>query len=1706
MPRCYGFLPISSGRALGFALLALVLILGADAIQAQQIIVADSVGDNDGFGYGAAVVRDGGSLPPEPNFPEWFFDNRTTEERNDPRATFTDCEPVREGSSAKTYFSYDHIFNPQIFATIDSGYLIIDLAGVQQGNRCSTDPTYRDSLWLDGALQESFLDLNQQTYSSGPQIYVVSGKSLLDGRLALDFFQLYNCGTEGDVFAIDYSQLVVFGTAAEPIAPTLILPQERAQLTTPQPQFVWSGNSLFYIFEIATNSQFDPLLYQAGHSDTVLNYPLPLNEGTHYWRVASFDATGKIGPYSQTGSFEIVGAPTADFTASPLSGTVPLQVDFDDQSSGSVTSYLWNFGDGTTSNLVNPAHSYGAPGLYTVGLAVTGPGGSDSEVKVNYIEVLAANQPPSFVIVSDTAIEEGQLWSQDIEAIDPDGPYPAIIPLELPTGAATSYPNGQPGPLHVNWTPEFNQAGNHPLSFLAIDGVLSDTLDFVISVINVNRPPSITAPISASTQEGGLLEFPVTATDPDDEFISLGADSLPVNANFSETSDSTAIFSWTPNAGEAGEYRVVFFVTDGELADTAVTVITVGSVNHRPVGFAPDSVEVDEGQLLQFLVTGTDPDGDQLQIFTDQLPASAALIDSANGTALFLFAPGFNQSDGYNVPFYVSDGELVDTVITNIRVNDVNRAPVIATLDTAFGVEGQLITFSVNAADPDGTTPTLTIDFLPAGATFVPNGPGGAIFSWTPGLNEAGIYRIFLTAIDQVDPTVVDTQSVYVVVNNANSPPDLLSIGSFNIDVGEPLEISMSAVDPDNDPITFAVEPLPAGANIVTLSSDSAVFLWTPNSDQDGFYNLFFIASDGELADTQFVSITVTAGNQPPIVNGGPDRFVELCAGEQFCWNAVFDDPDGNLAEANVRALSNIPFSVSGFIQVCAFPDTSGSYIFIFQGVDSLNAMTEDTVTVTFDVDQAPQCLVPNDTTITVCSPELVCLPVSVFDPDSNVAICLITQGPGALSNGTWCYQPAGSESVVVEITCADSCGSECVSQFAVDFIFGDTIPPNMICAGDADVPCGQSTDPGDLGLFPEVSDNCDPDPAITYSDGPVTSGAFERMWTATDDAGNSVSCIQTITVEDTEPPVISCPDSVTVACDIGGIDPAVTGLPEVDDNCSDSIFVTYQDADIIPGEIIDRTWTARDEAGNESSCVQTIQLLDDQPPVFTCPPMATYNCDQGTPDPNVTGRPNASDNCTAQPDVFFMDSLVDDTVFRTWNASDDAGNSAECVQRIVCTNSFPSFVSPLAGDTMDIVEEMPYNMTIEVTDNDGDPISIFTSGLPESGSFEDYGDGTGLLTILPRYNEVDEVYFIEVNATDGSNDIFDDFYLQVVNRPLDVEQQTGSLSSIRIDSSFQIVFNEQIEPATLNGNVGYTSAKSSTTIQPFHQVDQSERSVLFFQPDGPFEQLDTIMVTLNTGILDLAGYPLTAPRTETFYTGAVVRAGDANNDGIVDERDILPIGLYFGASGPARDATSLGFVGQPADVFTDLLRWNPFTAVYADADGSGMVDADDICGVAFNWQLTATSKIERQSYLASVRAELSELNGSVIDEMLDALIGCPQTPGAQSLREVLEESRGRTESSLPESAELFQNYPNPFNPTTMIRFYLPERSAVRLDVFNLLGQHIATLMEGIHSGGFGEVEWDARDDSGVPVASGLYLYRLTIGETVLTRRMVLLK
>ncbi|NBC07456.1 MAG: hypothetical protein GVY26_09715 [Bacteroidetes bacterium] len=179
--------------------------------------------------------------------------------------------------------------------------------------------------------------------------------------------------------------------------------------------------------------------------------------------------------------------------------------------------------------------------------------------------------------------------------------------------------------------------------------------------------------------------------------------------------------------------------------------------------------------------------------------------------------------------------------------------------------------------------------------------------------------------------------------------------------------------------------------------------------------------------------------------------------------------------------------------------------------------------------------------------------------------------------------------------------------------------------------------------------------------------GTTSFSYTVEDPCGQLGSAAVTLRIPDSAPPEISCPDNITISCEQEP-EPEITGFPTATDDCDTELDFNYADE---PGgtpceQTVLRTWTARDDVGNEAACEQTITIVDEEAPEITCPEDIAVACSSSTA-PSVTGTAEATDNCTADSaiDITFEDEGDELNILRTWQAADDCGNTVSCAQII---------------------------------------------------------------------------------------------------------------------------------------------------------------------------------------------------------------------------------------------------------------------------------------------------------------------------------------------------------------------------------------------------------------------------------------------------------
>jgi len=252
----------------------------------------------------------------------------------------------------------------------------------------------------------------------------------------------------------------------------------------------------------------------------------------------------------------------------------------------------------------------------------------------------------------------------------------------------------------------------------------------------------------------------------------------------------------------------------------------------------------------------------------------------------------------------------------------------------------------------------------------------------------------------------------------------------------------------------------------------------------------------------------------------------------------------------------------------------------------------------------------------------------------------------------------------------ADDCGN--ASSHTQTVTIQDTTAPELTIAADYTAECDEEH-PMDSA---SATDNCgdvmiEEDMSVAYSC--PHSYVITRVFTATDECGNSTSATQTITVQDTTAPAIEGSIEVMIACEDYD---AETSHATASDNCGE-VTLTWEDNQASGGCVLPigqyvRLYTAVDECGNESTFEQILTLVDDVAPVFTAVP-ASYTAE--CIDELTYGDAAAEDNCsgmelTLEVDTLWSGCSATYDIVRTWTAIDNCDNVSTAEQIISVIDS----------------------------------------------------------------------------------------------------------------------------------------------------------------------------------------------------------------------------------------------------------------------------------------------------------------------------------------------------------------------------------------------------------------------------------------------------
>ncbi len=519
-------------------------------------------------------------------------------------------------------------------------------------------------------------------------------------------------------------------------------------------------------------------------------------------------------------------APIAAFFPSTTSGNIPLTVQFTNQSTGQITSYAWNFGDGATSVEASPSHTFTSAGTYMVRLTVTGPGGTtETQATITAINPVAAP------IVAFSA-----------------NPTSGDVPLTVnfsnqSTGESLSFAwdfgDGQTS-TEVNPTHIYNAAGSYTVKLTASNSAGSQTAQAVVTV-------SLPAPTSTSTVPPTATSTAVPALPPTASFtadVTTGTAPLTVNLSSTSTGDITS-YAWTvqDSAGSiiatgdqpnltttllnAGDYTINLTVTGPAGSSTAtpllISVSSAAPSINGSIAYATDR----DGNVEIYRL---DPDGTRTNL-TNSLAEDTDPAWSFDGSRI-----AFTSSRDGNAEIYVMnmDGSDVRRVTTDTDVIADDGEP-------AWTPDGRII-FVTNR---DGNNEIYIINADGSGMANLTLSPANDV---APAVSPDGSRVVFMSDRDGNNDLYVLSLGDGSVVNITNHP-GLDASPSWTPD-GRILFVS------DRDTAFAQIYVMDAdGSNVIRLSDGSNADIspaMTPDGSQiafvsqrEGFPQIYIMNANG---------------------------------------------------------------------------------------------------------------------------------------------------------------------------------------------------------------------------------------------------------------------------------------------------------------------------------------------------------------------------------------------------------------------------------------------------------------------------------------------------------------------------------------------------------------------------------------------------------------------------------------------------------------------------------------------------------------------------------------------------------------------------------------------------------------------------------------------------------------------------------------------
>lgn len=485
----------------------------------------------------------------------------------------------------------------------------------------------------------------------------------------------------------------------------------------------------------------------------------------------------------------------------------------------------------------------------------------------------------------------GQLYSYQVEAVDPDGGA-LSYELVVSVGDMSISPSGL-----ITWIPGNVEAGDQTFDVRVSDSSGASAFSYVgVAVFDPsNQVPAISnAPTEESSTVSNLYSIQIQATDGDNDALTYDVTSWPAVAGL-VVSDQGVVSWQSTNRDDAGEYWIIVKVDDGRLGrvDAQFKLTVVDPSNQIPVIAEEPIAEGAVNATYVYSVQASDQDGDSLSYSVSSWPVMPGL--SINNEGVISWTSSSREDTGeYWVSIAVDDGHLgiaskkYTLVISdpNNSIPIINQAPIL----TAF--VGQEYRYDLAASDADGDALSYEVSMWPAGMGAQISTDG--VVTWTPLRSHTGKKGVTIRVYDghlgketlKFDLNVVDLENQSPVIN---STPGTLATA------GVAYQYEVTASDPDGDNVSISLNYGPSG---MIFDEPSNTIRWTPPEASDKAEQIKIEAKDGFGGLVRQVFwLNVIAGVESDIDGDGYPDDVDDFPTNPAEWLDTDGDGDGNNAD-----------------------------------------------------------------------------------------------------------------------------------------------------------------------------------------------------------------------------------------------------------------------------------------------------------------------------------------------------------------------------------------------------------------------------------------------------------------------------------------------------------------------------------------------------------------------------------------------------------------------------------------------------------------------------------------------------------------------------------------------------------------------------------------------------------------------------------------